>query len=114
MCDDVKFVCDSRASRLGAALSRVSMTATLAVCWVGVLTSATRAENFRWKLNPGEVLRYSLEEKLVSKLTVMGREKKSNTSHTLKLSWNVKSLSATGDIEIINRVERVRMRIDQP
>jgi hypothetical protein len=44
----------------------------------------------------------------------MGREKKSNTSQTIKLSWIVGTVSATGDAAITTRVERVRMRIDQP
>jgi hypothetical protein len=104
----------ARPSRRVAAFARLAATMALAVLGLGALAQGSRAETLRWKLNPGEVLRYNLEEKLVSKLTVMGREKKSNTSQTLKLSWNVKSISATGDIEVTNRVDRVRMRIDQP
>ncbi len=97
-----------------AARRRFGTIATLAALLLGSCANMVRAETLRWKLNPGEVLRYSLEEKLASKLIVMGREKKSSTSQTLKLSWNVRTISATGDAEITTRVERVRMRIDQP
>jgi hypothetical protein len=72
------------------------------------------AETLRWKLKPGDVLRYSIDEKTVSTFKVMGREFKSKRSQTINQSWNVKSVSANGDAEVTLRYDRVRMHIEQP
>ena len=77
---------------------------------------ATRAgaQTLRWKLKPGEVLHYTLESKQAANFKVMGRDKKSSRSHTINLSWTVRSVSASGDAEIALKFDRIRMRIDQP
>jgi hypothetical protein len=73
-----------------------------------------RAQDLRWKLKPGEVLRYVMEEKQLSAVKAMDREIKSNRSTTTNLTWTVSAVSATGDAEIALRFERVRMHIEQP
>jgi hypothetical protein len=92
----------------------LSITVALAALLVGGQTREARGETPRWKLNPGEVLHYTLESKLVANYKVMGRDKKSTRSNTINLSWTVKSVSANGDAEIALRFDRVRMRIEQP
>jgi hypothetical protein len=89
-------------------------SAALAALALGGSARECQAESLRWKLNPGEVLRYTLEAKQSANFKVMGRDKKSTRSHTINLSWTVKSVSANGDAEIALRFDRVRMRIDQP
>jgi hypothetical protein len=104
----------ARPNQRGVAFRRVWMTVALTALFALGQARASRAETLRWKLNPGEVLRYTLESKLVANYKVMGRDKKSTRSHTINLSWTVKSVSANGDAEIALRFDRVRMRIDQP
>jgi hypothetical protein len=92
----------------------LSATMALAVWSLGGWASDARAETLRWKLNPGEVLRYTMESKQVETVQVMGRNKKSTRSTTTNLNWTVKSVSANGDAEIVQRIDRVRMRLEQP
>ena len=78
--------------------------------WAGQV----EAETLRWKLNPGEVLRYTMESKEVLNAQLQGRDKKSTRTTTTNLSWTVKSVSANGDAEILLRFDRVRMRSGCP
>jgi hypothetical protein len=72
------------------------------------------AEDLRWKLKSGEVLRYVMEEKQVSTVKAMDRELKSSRSTTTNLSWKVQNVLESGDADIVLRFERVRMHIEQP
>jgi hypothetical protein len=96
------------------AVGNLSAALALAVWLLGGWASYARAETLRWKLNPGEVLRYTMESKQVENFQVMGRNKKSTRSTTTNLNWTVKNVSANGDAEIVQRIERVRMRLEQP
>jgi hypothetical protein len=86
----------------------------LAVCLLGGPVSQARAASLRWKLNPGEVLHYTMESKQVEGVQVTGRTKKSTRSTTTNLSWTVKNVAANGDAEIVQRIDRVRMHLEQP
>jgi hypothetical protein len=90
------------------------LTAALAVALLGGGATEAGAQTLRWKLKPGEVLHYTLDTKQAANFKVMGRDKKSSRSHTINLSWTVKSVSATADSEIALKFDRIRMRIEQP
>jgi hypothetical protein len=96
------------------AFGKSSAAMALAVWLLGGSASHARAETLRWKLNSGEVLRYTIESKQVENFQVMGRNKKSTRSNTTNLIWTVKNVSANGDAEIVLRFERLRMRVEQP
>jgi hypothetical protein len=80
----------------------------------GSLPGNALAETLRWKLKAGEQLRYTVEEKTVLSTKVMGRDIKSTRSHTVNLSWNVKSVAENGDADVGLRFDRVRMHVEQP
>jgi hypothetical protein len=84
------------------------------VACAGSCCRDARADGLRWRLKPGEVLRYTMEEKMTSTVKMGERELKSNTSRTVNLSWNVQKVSESGDAEIALRFDRVRMHIEQP
>lgn len=94
-----------RLTRIAAAL--VALAAGLAPAW-------GFAETLRWKLKPGEVLKYTLEEKMTSSMKITDRDVKSTKTQTINLSWTVKSVSAAGDSDVVARIDRVRMKISQP
>jgi hypothetical protein len=101
--------------RLTRDFGKLSAALALTVFLFGGSASQAPAETLRWKLNPGEVLRYAMESKQVESVQVTtGRTKKSTRSNTTNLSWTVKSVSANGDAEIMLRFDRVRMRLEQP
>jgi hypothetical protein len=96
------------------AFGNLSAAMALSVCLLGGPASQASAETLRWKLNPGEVLRYTMESKQVETAQVMGRTKKSTRSTTTNLSWTVTSVAPNGDAEIVQRIDRVRMHLEQP
>ncbi len=81
---------------------------------LGLGTTTGYAESLRWKLNTGDVIHYRLEEKQVLGLKGAGKEKKSTKSSTTDLTWTVKNLTADGAAEVGIRIDRVRVRIEQP
>jgi hypothetical protein len=96
------------------AVVNVPAAAVLAASLVVGWAEQAHAETLRWKLNPGEVLHYTMESKEVMNTQVQGRDKKSTRSTTTNLSWTVRNVSANGDAEISLRFNRVRMRVEQP
>jgi predicted secreted protein len=73
-----------------------------------------QADGLRWKLKPGEVLRYVVEEKTTQTSKEGERENKGSTTRTTNLTWSVKGVSDAGDADIVLKYERVRMHIEQP
>ncbi len=96
------------------AFANLATALALAAFVLAAGSEQARAETLRWKLNPGEVLRYTVESKEVLNSQAMGRDRKSTRSTTTNLSWTVKSVSTNGDAEILLRFDRVRMHIEQP
>jgi hypothetical protein len=100
--------------RAGISVGAITVAVLVPFVLAGVLEGPARAVTLRWKLKQGDVLHYTLDEKSVSTAKVTGREIKSKRSHTVNLSWNVKSVSANGDAQVTLRFVRVRMHIEQP
>jgi hypothetical protein len=73
-----------------------------------------RADGLSWKLKPGEVLRYAVEEKMTQASRSGEKQTKGSQTRTTNLSWNVKGVAENGDADIVLRFERVRMHIEQP
>jgi len=86
----------------------------LAVFGCGSLNRDAWADGLSWKLKAGEVVRYTVEEKMTTTSKVMEKENKGSTTKTINLSWSVKGVSEGGDADIALRFERVRMHIEQP
>jgi hypothetical protein len=107
-------ICRSRAKNAGIARRCLFTSVAVALFLLGAGATRAGAQTLRWKLKPGEVLHYTLDSKQAANFKVMGRDKKSSRSHTINLSWTVKSVSAGGDAEIALKFDRIRMRIDQP
>ncbi len=96
--------------------STVRATILAAIAWllVGMMPDSARAEALRWKFKAGEVLHYSIEQKMVMSSKGMDQERKSNRLQTIDVSWTVNSVDAGGAAEITLRYDRVRMRSEMP
>jgi hypothetical protein len=94
----------------------VRITAVLLAAWLltGRPAGSASAEVLRWKFKPGEVLHYAMEQKTVTNVKGVDRESKSTRSLTIDMSWKVNSVTGAGDAEITQRVDRVRMRLEEP
>jgi hypothetical protein len=81
-----------------------------------IASSATaRAETLKWKLQPGQVLHYVMEQKSVmTATTATGRQNKSTRTQTMNFTWTVSSVTADGVAEITQHIDRIRMRAEIP
>ncbi len=99
----------------GISFSRITRFAGVALALAAGLAPAMGfAETLRWKLKAGEVLKYTLEEKMNSTIKIQDRDVKSTKAQTINLTWTVKSVSAAGDADVTARINRVRMKVNQP
>jgi hypothetical protein len=72
------------------------------------------AEVLRWKFKPGDTLRFSIEQKLNISMKGMETERKSTRTQTEDIRWKVISVAPDGEAEITHRIERVRMKAEEP
>ncbi len=86
------------------------------VAWLlsGLLSTSASAELLRWKFKAGQVLHYSIDMKIQMIAKSPERELKSSRSHIMDVTWTVLSVGSGGEAEITERIDRVRMRVDQP
>ncbi len=109
----MKMLTDSGRREIGRQHGLRLATAIVALA-TGLAPASGFAETLRWKLKAGEVLKYSLEEKMASTIKIADREVKSTSFRTIDLTWTVKSVSAAGDADVTARINRVRMKVNQP
>lgn len=100
--------------RKGASTDRAVILAATAWLLVGMTGEPARADALRWRFKPGEVLHYSIEQKMVSTARGMGQERKSSRSQTTDVTWTVNAVDADGRGDVTLRYERVRMRDETP
>jgi hypothetical protein len=85
----------------------------LAAWWAnGPTAGATAADALRWKFQPGETLRFAIETKMSMTAKAMGTERKSTHNQTTEMSWKVQAVDASGEAEITQRIDRIRLRIE--
>jgi hypothetical protein len=75
---------------------------------------AQAQESLRWKLNTGEVLKYSTSQKTVMSIKLMGRERKQTRTQTIDYNWNIKEAAPNGDAQIIQRIDHITMKVEAP
>jgi len=70
-------------------------------------------EALRWKLKPGDVLRFTMAQDTTNSFKRgPGFESSVLMSQVVDLHWKVKSLSDDGEAEVAQAVDRIRFRID--
>ena len=93
--------------------SLIAAMAGLAMAACG--RDARAQEILRWKLKAGDVLKYTTEQKTVMSVKgSMVRERKQTRTQTIQSSWNVKEVASDGIAEILQRIDRVSMRVEAP
>jgi hypothetical protein len=83
----------------------------VAACWIN---AADAAEALRWKFQAGETLRFAIETKSSMTAKATGAEHKSSQTQTTEMSWKVLAVEASGQAEITQRIERIRLRVESP
>jgi len=103
-----------RLARVGRGLSSSTMVAIAAACLLASLPRASAAaEVLRWKFKPGEVLHYSMDQKIQMNAKGVDLERKSTRSQMIDMSWTVNRV-AGDDAEITQRIDRVRVKFESP
>jgi hypothetical protein len=72
------------------------------------------AQVLQWKFKPGEILRYSMDQKVSMVARGMDRENKSTRSQIVEMSWKVNSVAGDGSADVAQRIDRVRLRVESP
>jgi hypothetical protein len=100
----------------GAGLLPRAAAIVVVATWglAGPTAAADAAEALRWKFRAGETLRFSIEHKMSMTAKAMGTEHKSNQTQTVEMSWKVQSVDASGEAEITQRMDRIRLRVVSP
>jgi hypothetical protein len=102
---------------LGILMNRIRIGAIGAVLGLAGIAGAgaeARAEVLRWKFKAGEKIAYTMDQKTVSTMKIMGREVKTTLSQTINMHWDVKSLTDDGGARIFQTIDRFRTRIESP
>lgn len=94
--------------------ARVSGIFVVAAMLAGPVVAAPAAEVLHWKFRPGETLKFSVEQKVVMSTKGAEIERKSTRTHTLDFTWKVLSVDASGEAEITHRIERIRLKSEEP
>lgn len=74
----------------------------------------TRADVLRWKLKPGETLKYTMDQKTVTTMKIAGQEVKTTLSQTINMRWSVDSATPDGGAKLTQVIDRFRTKIDSP
>jgi hypothetical protein len=88
--------------------------ACLVVVIVTGLRGAAGQETLRWKFRDGDVLKYTMEQTTQMTVKVMGKERKQKRAVTTTYTWSVKAVATGGDADIIQRIERLTMKVEAP
>src|SRR5262245_41813647 len=105
----------ARSVRFGESVS-IRATVLVLTGWLlaGWVTGSVDAQVLRWKFKPGEALRYSMEQKISMTARGMDRETKQTRSQIVERTWKVNSLTGDGQAELVQRINRVRLRVEAP
>jgi len=79
-----------------------------------LIASDARAEVLRWKFKAGEKLAYTMDQKTVTSMKVMGQEIKTTLTQTINVHWDVKSLNSDGVANVSQTIDRFRTKIESP
>src|SRR5262249_8278289 len=82
----------------------VSFRATVLVLGAWLITGGAPglagAQVLQWKFKPGEILRYSMDQKVAMVARGMDRENKSTRSQIVEMTWKVNSVAGDGSAEV--------------
>jgi hypothetical protein len=99
------------ALRLGLAPSLMAMIGLAPIFGAG---TEARGEVLRWKFKAGEKLVYTMDQKTVTTMKIMGQEAKTTLSQTINMHWDVKSLTSDGGAQVSQTIDRFRTKIESP
>ena len=76
--------------------------------------SAQAQTTLRWKFKQGEKLHYSMDQKMLMKMSVMGMDIEIKNTQTMDMTWAVLDVSEGGQAKMTQTIDRIRMKMDSP
>src|SRR5262249_10235149 len=86
--------------------------AVLLICASAVPAQAQTT--LRYKLKQGEKLDYQMEQKMLMKMNVAGKEVTMDLTQRIDLSWNIVRVDSNGSAKMKQKMNRIRMTMDGP
>src|SRR5207244_3463797 len=68
----------------------------------------------RYKFKEGEKLNYVMEQTMVMKMNVGGKEVTVKSEQVMDLLWNIHSVDSDGTAKLTQTMQRIRMNMDLP
>jgi hypothetical protein len=76
------------------------------------VTSASPAgELLLWKLTPGDVLTYDVQNTMDATAVIGGKEAKSSLQQTMRMSWEVEARGADNTYVVGQVIQRIRVKM---
>jgi hypothetical protein len=91
---------------------RIGLLAVAVVC--GQAVAARAQTTLRYKFKQGEKLNYVMEQNMVMKLNVGGKESAMDVKQVMDLTWHFVAVNSDGNAKLIQRMDRIRMSMNTP
>ena len=113
MPDEVNGKSRKRSTARAASQGGWLKTATL----MFVLCAANLPEAFgqqvlSWKFQEGNVLKYTTEQTTLMTIKIKGKERKEKRAQSATYSWSITGVSADGEADVTQRIERLTMKVE--
>ena len=77
-----------------------------------VPSTAVGQDDLRWKFQSGETLKYQVQQKMQTEMSVGGQKINTNMQQSMDMSWKVADVSPTGMASVSQTVDRVQMKME--
>ena len=78
------------------------------------LSAIEAQEVLRWKFQKGQELHYVMEQKMDTKINVMGRDLGTTMTQIMDIDWIIKSVDEDGTAQMIQTISRIRLKLNGP
>ncbi len=103
----------NRRAALTAVQSGWQKTAALVfVLLAAGLPEALGQQVLSWKFQEGDLLKYTTEQTTLMTIKIMGTERKEKRAQSATYTWSIKGVSAAGEADVTQRIERLTMKVE--
>ncbi len=115
MSDEMNGKSHKRSTTRAAAQRGWQKTAALVfVLLAAGLPEALGQQVLSWKFKEGDVLRYTTDQTTLQTVTRQGKERKQKRAQSATYTWSIGRVSADGEADVTQRIERVTMKVEAP
>ncbi|MEZ6060264.1 MAG: DUF6263 family protein [Planctomycetaceae bacterium] len=75
-------------------------------------SSSNAQDLLRWKLNRGETLNYTVQQKMEMSVNVAGTDVTNTINQKMGMVWNISEIAASGDVIMNQVINRIQLRME--